>query len=343
MFRLRTFAIVALFAAGLVGAAIWSTSPSRVRDEAALNREGGYDEAVVQNDASRRTVSGLSAAESSLRSPAAPQADAVLPDPDLPFSMQMDRLIALAKDGSPGAMCRASLGLIYCGNVASKRELEAAFQRSLEARSGGNDDRAIEAIARSRELDGDFCEGVELDNSTGVGAVNGFPLGLLSARQKTVLALTRADGTLRRLVSDSPVYSQPAGFVAPDIISRNVEGFLREGFLARDPLALEGLIMLHSPGMLGAPPGAVVSLPDSELFARYATLMQETFGPESLGRYAPGVLEAVLRTMSAEAIADLARWVAVEKMRWRDVPNEGRDRRELKRFSDGRGLAELCE
>lgn len=51
-----------------------------------------------------------------------------------------------------------------------------------------------------------------------------------------------------------------------------------------DPLALEGLILVHAPSEIpGFEPGIRVALPNPKAFVRYAMLMIEAFGADALG------------------------------------------------------------
>src|SRR5690606_19298668 len=99
----------------------------------------------------------------------------------------------------------------------------------------------------------------------------------MSPRQKTLIAMLRADGSLARVMRQGGIPSGGLSVGSENLVSQfladNDMPFLQAGFDVADPLALEGLLLVHAPGgMIGGMPFSVMrqSRPDPYRFARYA-------------------------------------------------------------------------
>ena len=209
----------------------------------------------------------------------------VLPDPTVPLANQIPILIEEAQRGNTVAVCRLTISVNRCKETYRSARLTVEMQSALEARVGDNDDAVVELIARSVERGEEsavFCQGVDEDDLPDVSSLIESALHSFNVRQKVILALTQVDGSLRRI--RRPSFQSLSGlYVLPQFQSDYALEFLLEGFRSRDPLALEGLVLVYAPGRTFAPHGPAIWLPNPREFLFYATLMHQVFGAESLG------------------------------------------------------------
>jgi hypothetical protein len=130
------------------------------------------------------------------------------------------------------------------------------------------------------------------------------------------MVLMRSDGSLRRL-RGSMSFTESGLYVIPQFIADNSLQFLMQGYAAKDPLALEGLVLMHAPGSAIAPSSVAVWLPNPRLFLQYTMLMHELFGPESLGRSAFEMAQVVAASEPPDEIRKLREVVGLEAEQWR--------------------------
>lgn len=241
-----------------------------------------------------------------------------MPDASAPLADQLPALLLRAEAGDPTASCRLIIGINRCREESRNRRFSERMRNSLEARAGENDSALVEIVARSeeqRESSGGYCSGASALQVPRIDDIFRNALHSLSARQKTILALTRSDGSIRQL-HDSVSFTESGLYVMPQFIADHTVEFLMAGYHARDPLALEGLVMLHSPGNSISPRGVGVWLPNPRLFLQYSMLMQELFGADALGTEAMYLMRATAATMAPDDLERVRRAVILEARQW---------------------------
>ena len=251
-------------------------------------------------------------------------ADQPLSADDLPFSSQWSELSKLAMKGHPTAACRLFVGASRCAFNSAIRDFGRQMETSLGSRSGRPDDELfVHVIARSQDETSQQtkeCEGVDAGTLPSADDYLARAVSHMSARQKTLLAMTRADGTLVRLPREpDPVVrpGQTSDHLIPQFLADNNLRFLREGVAASDPLALEGLILVHAPGYLpGSRNGLSMAIPDPHRFAHYSLLMQTIYGPGALGPAVDEMLAHTLARMDATSLAQIEAEVAASAASW---------------------------
>lgn len=249
-----------------------------------------------------------------------PRAIVALPSADLPLAQQLPLLIDRAEAGDPAASCRLVVSLSICAEARRS----GLFNEMMVKRAAAGDadiGNAIIAFAAASEeqhyTSKGFCEGVEVESLPKPDKFFERARPHFSPLQKAVLALMQSDGRLRRLQRPSH-FTESGLYVFPQFLADNTLNFLTEGFLAREPLALEGLVLLHAPSTSIGPRGASVWLPNPQLFYFYASLFREIFGAGALGKDASNVLafvEIILDEPSKEAARarvrlEVGRWMA---------------------------------
>lgn len=264
-----------------------------------------------------------------------------LPPVDAPLAESMTDLLARAHAGDATAACHLKVAAERCRSLQQSTAMAQAMESSLvDGSFDGGEMVGVRMIA-SMEVEGDssdaLCAGVDPDALPGGSDLLERTLANLSPRQKTLMALLRSDGTLARMSRQLGGGVGGFGVDASDLVSQFLAdhdmAFLQAGFDAGDPLALEGLLLVHAPGgMLGGGPFNMTrqSRPDPYRFARYALLGQELLGAEWLGERATPVLDQVLAAMppedrtrlDAQVAADTARWQSAEQAHGPRVPPE---------------------
>lgn len=242
-----------------------------------------------------------------------------LPDPALPLALQLPVLLERAKGGDPTSTCRIVIGVGRCSAFESRRAFIDRQMQNLGAiGQAGTEELAVETLARMEESlvpSQQFCDAfsgaVEVDTETLLAQAK----PALSPRQKTVLAMMLSDGQVRRL--QVRLNSTQAGeYLLPQFIADNTPEFLQAGFAAKEPLALEGLIMLHSPSSIIPVQGVMVRLPDQRRFLAFASLYRRLFGAEALSRPASLVLDTVIKSTDPAQLDRLSAEVEAEARRW---------------------------
>ena len=260
-----------------------------------------------------REAASLSASDSSTTVDLARVPD--LPPGNIPLRDQIPALLARAEARDPIAVCRLVLDLNRCTEERRKIEFNARMIRSLEAGESPHDEMMIATVARTQErltAAGTYCEGV--DTSSLPAPASFLEQGvILSPHQKAILALMRPDGRIQRLRGE-PSYSESALYVYPQFLADNAYRFLQDGFQSAEPLALEGLILVHSPSGAVSQKGVAWSLPDPRRFVTYLELLRRLQGD--------AVLEGNVGLAFTETRASLtpAQWEAVEREVKREFP-----------------------
>lgn len=244
---------------------------------------------------------------------------APLPDSSLELSEQLPALLQRADSGDPVASCRLIVSINRCREERRNRVFTDAMVRSLGVKSGKNDDLIVGLVASSQESQakkGSYCAGVETRSLPQPEELYNRAMNRFTPRQKTVLAMMRSDGSIRR-VNGRGSYSESGLYIMPQFLADNTLDFLMTGYAAKDPLALEGLVMLHSPGNALTRGGVSVWLPNPKLFLLYSTLLRDLFGPESMGRTGLLLMQVTESTMTPDQLDDIRRRAAAEASQWR--------------------------
>lgn len=245
-----------------------------------------------------------------------------LPPEDIPFSEQVKTLSELAEAGHPTAACRLFSGSSRCRSLTSRRNFSHQLESVISNQEAQpNDEIFIRAIAQSQKIPGDDdCIGVDEAGAPFPDDYLPTAANNMSTRQKVLLAMMRSDGSLIRLPRgpSSEIRQGPnSEYVIPQFLADNTVNFLQEGFVHSDPLALEGLILIHSPGFLpGSSNGVSVALPDPMKFSYYALLMQHVYGPDALGLPVTDLLERTLERIPSENLSQLQKSVESSARKW---------------------------
>ena len=243
----------------------------------------------------------------------------VLPSAGADLIEQLPLLVEEAKRGNPVASCRLALSRVRCATELGRREFASRMRRGLEQGKMGDEDYWIDNLSTAEEyfsrLDG-FCANVDQGMLPSVDEALEHSIFNLSPRQRTVLAMLRSDGQVRRL--RSPVgYSEVGTYLISQTLAEKSYDFLLDGFRARDPLALEGLILVHAPGAAIPPQGVELRKPNPELFLRYALLYVGLYGVEAIGEPARRLAASALATLSDSDRQALREQVDIEIDAWR--------------------------
>lgn len=242
-----------------------------------------------------------------------------------PLRERLAGLRELAERGNPEAACRLALELNTCRGLHHREKL-STFIESVAYRRPPSpaDTDLVDTVASAREgaaAGALHCAGVDDEGENDTLALLHASVLRGSTRQRVVAALMQPDGSLLRLPrGPGNVMPMDLWFNGPasQFYADHTLEFLAEGYRARDPLALEGLILLHAPDLLqpGASTDVAFRLPDPRRFAGLALLAERVYGPEMLGAQVRNLLQRVLERMSGEARAQLEIQVDLEAAGW---------------------------
>jgi hypothetical protein len=244
-----------------------------------------------------------------------------LPPPTLPLRQQLPDLLARAEAGDPVASCRLLIASNRCREVIRNARFTLKALDGLGRLPRGSETTVVDILAQSIERGNRhaiFCQDLDERELPPMDALVARSVPRLSPRQKTILALTQFDGSLR-LLDRSRFYSESGLYVLPQYLADHAVDFLHEGFLAGEPLALEGMVMLHAPSQSLAPNSVGPWLPNPRKFLFYAGLMQALWGADALGpdarlviAVAEGALgEAERQRIRMQVLNELPRWRAL--------------------------------
>lgn len=256
-------------------------------------------------------------------------ASVALPSVDLPLVEQLPTLQSLAEQGNPEAACRLFVQELTCADYARNKRFSRMIETSL-ARPDATGDPETERILISGAALGQeqaesvaaLCKGFQPDHAAGESdAWLQRALTRMSVRQRVLLAMLDESGRLLRIPRHPPTGSSFVGgstdYLYPRFLSEHAVQFLRDGIQAADPLALEGMILLHAPARLPGPESIRPWLPDAYRFVGYALLLRELYGQDALGHFVlPEMLDAALGSLSADEKSRLLSLVDAEKKRW---------------------------
>jgi hypothetical protein len=242
-----------------------------------------------------------------------------LPPADLPLVSQLPVLIERARVGDPVASCRLAVGVMRCTTHSLISEFEGRLNGSPSARSVAG---ATISTPRSQET-ASKCEGFDPMNVGGLDQLLERNKQHLTVRQKVLLALLMPDGTVMRIPRDIPrgvVGSATTGFIYSQFQADNALAFLQEGLLNHDPLALEGLILIHAPSEIpGFNPGMRMTLPNPKRFIRYSLLLTALFGPDALGPIMGQQYSVVVRSFDPNEVQTWTDEARREAASWRNL------------------------
>jgi hypothetical protein len=255
-----------------------------------------------------------------------------LPPSDAPLAAQLDALMSLAEAGEPVAACRLALDSVYCQDYERNRSFMNQVTTGLAPRLHRmSDDLAAGLIVGTEEKlanGADYCADLSAKTLPSMDSLLEQALPRLNARQKVLLVLSRPDGSVARLIREPMSGSRSGGdtrFVYSQFLADHGMEFLKAGIAAADPLALEGMILVHAPSRVpDRGLDVFLSLPDPYQFAGFALLMQELNGPTSLGPYVSDVLESVLVGIPPNDTQQLQASVKLEARRWQNTESETR-------------------
>lgn len=246
----------------------------------------GLATAAEEQVLAEHTVASLEPAGSEGMEAAGASHPSSLPSVDLPLGEQIESLEREAAKGNGQAVCRLLRLTSRCREMAASASFDAALFAALQSAPGRHDEWLIRWLASSAERFsevGASCEGMRADQLRSESSILTQFRGALTPRQKTILALTNSDGSLRRLHMPR-MRSQSGAYVIPQLLADNTHAFLLEGFRARDPLALEGLLLLHAPSSALGPGFVSVWLPNPSLYLYYFGILARVAPPEFLTR-----------------------------------------------------------
>jgi hypothetical protein len=258
------------------------------------------------------------ATKNTVNETSAPSPKPLLPDLQLPLSSQLEDLIALAEAGDTRATCRLAISATRCKEQLRHQRLGRDFARELESGKSPNEAMLISLAAANEEdmeLGKGFCAGVQMRDLPSPGDLVEQRLHSLSPSQKTVLALMQSNGELRRL-NATRSFTESALYVLPQYQADYTQEFLNAGYAAREPLALEGLILLHAPGALLAPQSVGLWLPDPKRFLHYVFVMQAVYGESSVGEKVQRLAQAAAYSISASDLQQARSSASRDAQRW---------------------------
>lgn len=286
--------------------------------------------------------------EAARHAEAVPGGQVALPETQQPLADQIETLMAQAQAGNPVAACRLYLGLGRCRMMEQRMRRATRMQQSLLQASAPVSQEAIRissvALAMERlDAAAGWCQGVDTDRWPDAVDAMQKAYARMSVWQRVLLVMSLPDGSLLRLphhTGGQHGYGGSNDHVYPQILSLHAYSALEQGIATANPLALEGMVLVHSPARwpsigIHAPR---LALPDRSRFARYALLLQRVRGDEALGPAAGHVLTQVMAGYSDDERAwlmqqleqDARQWLSLEARQeplpWDEAWNDRPDR-----------------
>ncbi len=328
MTKRTRFLLMVMAVASVVGVVFWWLQPSTPasQDTTLAKKRSAETSPDVRPQTQSPSVDGFEHAplSTAVQPVVAKAVLPPLPPADIPLLAQMDSLIALAMTGEPVAACRLALDSVYCRS----HEQESSFMRQVNAGLGartheiGNDLAATLIINAEDSIasGAGYCAGLAEKELPNLDEILSLALPNLSTRQKILLVLSRPNGALVQIIKDPRTMATSGGdtrHVYSQFMADHALEFLAEGIAAADPMALEGMILVHVPSRI--PDRGVdvfPSLPNPYKFAGYALLLKKISGPASLGPFVNETLDTVVAGLGAEQLETLQRAVDIEAKRW---------------------------
>ena len=208
--------------------------------------------------------------------------------------------------------------------ATSTRYVSSIEQSVAQQSNRFGDELAVDMLAQSREklaTPGVYCDGVDVAELPSPDEAARKALPNMSVRQRVLLALAMHDGRIVRFPRNpgiTPNLGRAEEYVLPQYVADHGYDFLKQGAEAADPLALEGLMVVHlpvwSPGVRWSPG---LSMPNPRLFATYALMLREVLGAAAFGDVAETVLSRVMATMSPAELKRVEATAQQGLVRWR--------------------------
>lgn len=234
--------------------------------------------------------------------------------------MQLDALVQRAEAGDPVSICKLLVSINQCHDQVRRQGFSKLALNALTKNESDIDGLLVASVAADEEhmaQRGGYCAGVDLETLPAASSLFAETYRL-NVAQKTIIALTRPDGSLARLHRRAS-YSQAPLHVHPQFLADNALHYLAEGYRAAEPLALEGLVMVHTPGVVARPGGTLPWLPNPHLFLKYLGLMHRLQGPAALEGEVGLMYQAARDAMPVESLARIEREVEADFQRWVSV------------------------
>lgn len=244
-----------------------------------------------------------------------------------PQDGSFERLVQDALAGDDEAGCRLLIEALRCSVQRGRLgQVATAIERMAVE---GDNPFALDFVARATEeaeARRTLCDAAPgPDALTRRDGVRERLLGL-HIRARVIMAMTLPDGRIMRLHADQPEnHVGLAGTgeeILPEFIAEHGLRFLAEGLQRGDSLALEGLLIVHAPGILPQASfnGRFFALPHPRRFALHALTWRALWGDAGLvGTGVPELLATTLDEMTPDARQRLEAEVATEVARWHTV------------------------
>ena len=249
-----------------------------------------------------------------------------MPNADVPLAEAMDDLLARAEAGEPEATCRLLLDVSACTEHANRIQQ----RNSLTERAAGTDsvlmrERMIDFLAANDEATAQwdsFCKDSTPIPFAEMERLLFQALPNMSNRQRLLFTMSREDGSLIRLprtFDGGPPRTVSGGILSQYHADNDLDA-LEQGIAEADPLALEGMLLLYMPMSFAKKMFDLrEALPDPYRFAGYALMMQQLYGPDSLGDAVGMTLNLALAQMPPTTRNTLQLQVDSEVSRWRQT------------------------
>lgn len=245
-----------------------------------------------------------------------------LPDPDLPLGERFETLFDAAEAGDSRATCRLLSDMMRCRYEAEASEFTARVRR-MQPAEGVSESTLLQAsmnpLNGAAVAAGGQCAGIGADHWQRTEQASDRWVARLSVRQRVILAMLDHEGQLRRLNHPRTQFGQWSLYVYPQFLADHAIDFLQQGVQARDPLALEGMALLHAPTLQTQPPGLGPALPNPIAFLRYALLWQRLSTERPIESLQGSLLQAY-HALSVQQQAEVNTWVAQAYQDWTSTP-----------------------
>jgi hypothetical protein len=237
----------------------------------------------------------------------------------LPLSISRAALTQLSDQGDPRASCRLALELVRC------RSLDDESLSVVESLASQGSPVPLEVVTKTLDRADDIidlCRNAgeiaveEPEERARHAAVSG------GVRHRVLYALMSPEGMLSRLHNPEGIVLAARARNRPvsQLYADNARRFLDEGFVHRDLLALEGLILAHVPSPVTRIVPLRIQHPDPFKFAVF-TGLYESLGVAALPHDISAVRNAVLAAYPPEVRAEVDASIAREHIRWSALTN----------------------
>ena len=322
--------VVALIALGVLVAGVAMLSRERSptphdRPEAQRPDAGRLDVPDLDVRLDRltsRLADGMAPSGSAL--PATSAALPPTPPPDATFAESKEALLQRADAGDAEAACRFGAELLLCSDDSgfTSMAMEGLSEFIADADPERQDMLVSGAGLRLATNDAAIahCAGIDRAELPDLHARLERLMRNGSVRARVLYALQTPGGGLARVVGRSGLTLQPgARQPVSQFYADNAGAFLREGIAARDPLAIEGMILLHAPQRAMGAQALPMWLPNPVRFVAYLGLW-ESLGLPPLGAEFQRMRDNVWPNLDLATQARVREVVEAERRRWQADP-----------------------